>query len=40
VTILQWYLLVGVPALLLLGGYAATRLAAHDQRQDRLHPGE
>ena len=41
-TLLQWYALVGVPLLLLVGAFAATRLAAHDSKQEgrRLRPGE
>jgi len=36
-TLLQWYALVGVPALLLAGAYIATRVAAHDAKADRRH---
>lgn len=32
-TLLHWYALVGVPALLLLLGYGAIRLADYDARQ-------
>lgn len=40
-TLLQWYALVGIPAILLVGAFAATRLAAHDaKREGGLHPGE
>lgn len=37
-TFLQWYALVGVPVLLLIGAYAADRLSAYDSRH--IDPAE
>lgn len=37
-TWLQWYALIGIPALLLTGAYVAVRLSAHDDR--RAGPAE
>lgn len=38
-TLLQWYILVGVPLLLLAGGYGAVLLAKHDGRNADRHIG-
>lgn len=35
-TLLHWYVLVGIPTLLLLGGYGAVRLAVRDAEKERL----
>lgn len=38
-TLLQWYLLVGIPLILLGGGYGAVLLAKHDSRNADRHAG-
>lgn len=38
-TLLQWYILVGIPVILLAGGYGAVLLADHDRRNADRHTG-
>ncbi|ADH87628.1 hypothetical protein Snov_0294 [Ancylobacter novellus DSM 506] len=38
-TLLQWYILVGVPFILLAGAFAADRLSAYDSRHADRHTG-
>ncbi|MFD2139477.1 hypothetical protein [Ancylobacter oerskovii] len=38
-TLLQWYVLVGAPLILLAGAYGAVCLAKHDRRNADRHIG-